>query len=540
MEPQYDFVIVGAGTAGCVLADRLTENGRYRVLLLESGGTNNRFFVNMPLGFGRCFFDDSLNWCYTTQPIDRFDGRADYWPRGKILGGSSSINGLVYVRGQRHDYDEWERLGNPGWGFEDVLPYFKKSEDCQAGARAFHGVGGPLAVSSIEGREHRVVRAMIDSAIALQYPENADFNGARQEGVGLYQFTIKNGRRSSSATGFLARARRRPNLTITTHADVDRVVFEGRRAVGVAFRHQGRSNEVRARCEVLLAAGAINSPALLQHSGIGDGSLLQRLGMPVIKNAPAVGRNLQDHILCGMQFRVNVRTVNDTLRGPFNQILAGLRYVLGRNGPLSLSFTQGGAFLRTRVDDTRPNTQLYLVPMSFSPKRKSPTAPLRADAWSGISISVSPLRPESRGHLEIVSPDTRKSPAIHPNYLATENDRRVAVDSLKIVQRMAATEPLAGLIVERSRPEGPSVLDDVALERHALATSRTSYHPCGTCAMGSDERLNVVDAKLRVHGIHRLRVIDASIMPNIVSGNTNAAATMIGEKGADMVLADAR
>ena len=540
MGPQYDFVIVGAGSAGCVLADRLTENGRYSVLLLESGGTNNRLFVKMPLGFGHCFFDDSLNWCYTTQPIDRFGGRADYWPRGKILGGSSSINGLVYIRGQRDDYDDWERLGNPGWGFEDVLPYFKKSEDSEAGADAFHGVGGPLAVSSIKGREHRIVRAMIDSALALQYPENPDFNGASQEGVGLYHFTIKNGRRSSSATGFLARARRRPNLTIETHAAVDRVLFEGRRAVGVAFRQHGRSNEVRARCEVLLAAGAVNSPALLQRSGIGDGRLLQRLSIPVIKSAPAVGRNLQDHILCGMQFRVNVRTLNDTLRGPFSQFVAGLKYLLGRNGPLSLSFIHGGAFLRTQSGDRRPDTQLYFMPMSFSPKRESDTAQLRADEWSGISISVSPLRPESRGHLEIGSPDPRKHPAIHPNYLATENDRRVVVESLKIVQRMASTNPLANLIVERSRPDGPSVLDDAALERHAFATSKTSFHPCGTCAMGSDEVLSVVDARLRVRGIDRLRVIDASIMPNIVSGNTNAAATMIGEKGADMVITDAR
>ena len=540
MEPQYDFVIVGAGSAGCVLADRLTENGRYRVLLLESGGTNNRFFVNMPLGFGRCFFDASLNWRYMTQPIDRFGGRADYWPRGRILGGSSSINGLVYIRGQREDYDQWARLGNVGWGFDDVLPYFKKSEDSEAGADAFHGVGGPLAVSGIKGREHGVVRAMIDSATALQYPENADFNGARQEGVGLYHFTIKDGRRSSSATGFLARARRRPNLTIVTNAEVDRVLFEGRRAVGVAFRQSSRSHEVRARCEVLLAAGAINSPALLQHSGIGAGDHLQGLGIPVIGSVPAVGRNLQDHVLCGMQFRVNVRTVNDTLRGPFSQLWAGLRYVLARNGPLSLSFTQGGAFLRTRAEETRPDTQLYLVPMSFSPNRESPTAPLQVDGWSGISVSVSPLRPESRGHLKIVSPDPARQPAIHPNYLATENDRRVVVDSLKIVQRMAATKPLADIVVERNRPEGPAVLDDAALERHALATSRTSYHPCGTCAMGTDERDSVVDARLRVRGVDRLRVIDASIMPTIISGNTNAAATMIGEKGADMVMADSR
>ena len=539
MEPQYDFVIVGAGSAGCVLADRLTENGKYQVLLLESGGTNKRLFVDMPLGFGQCFFDPSLNWRYMTQPMERLGGRPDYWPRGKILGGSSSINGLVYIRGQRDDYDDWERLGNPGWGFEDVLPYFRKSEDNEAGADAFHGVGGPLAVSSIKGREHPVVRAMIDSAVALQYPENPDFNGANQEGVGLFHFTVRNGRRASSATAFLSRALRRPNLTVETRVDVDRVLFEGRRAVGVAFRQHGRSSEVRARREVLLAAGAINSPTLLQHSGVGDGRLLQRLGIPVVKNAPGVGKNLQDHIVCGMQFRMNVRTVNDTLRGPLSQFAAGLRYLLDRKGPLSLSFTHGGGFLRTQPDQERPYTQLYFVPMSFSPKRDSPTAPLRVDDWSGISISVSPLRPESRGHLEIVSPDPREHPAIHPNYLDTENDRRGVVESLKIVQRIAATKPLSDLIVERIRPDGPLMLDDAALERHALASSKTSYHPCGTCAMGSDANLSVVDARLRVRDIERLRVIDASVMPQIVSGNTNAAATMIGEKGADMVLADA-
>lgn len=540
MDDTFDFIIVGAGSAGCVLADRLSENGRFRVLVLESGGWHRRFFVNMPLGFGQCIYDPSLNWCYQTSPDENLGGRADYWPRGRIVGGSSSINGLVYIRGQREDYDDWAKLGNPGWSFDEVLPYFRKSEDNDGGSSAIRGGGGPLLVSSIKGREHRAVKAAMAAATELQFPANDDFNGVQQEGVGLYQFTMRNGRRSSSATAFLDRARSRPNLEVRTQAHVDRILFDGRRATAVAYRRNGRDLVAHARREILLAGGAINSPMILQHSGVGPGALLQKFGIPVLVDRPAVGRNLQDHAQCGFAFRLSIPTVNDQLRSAFGRFVQGVRYVMARRGPLSFSINQGGAFVRTRPGESRPDTQLYFLPMSFNQLRPSPTAPLGVDAFSGMTMTASPCRPESRGWLGISSADTSAPPEIHPNYLATEGDRRVMVDSLKILQRIAAARPLSDIIVGRERPQGPAALDDAALLEHALATCKTTYHPTSTCTMGPDPADAVVDPRLRVHGIANLRVIDASIIPLMVSGNTNAAATMIGEKGADMVLTDNR
>jgi choline dehydrogenase len=532
---DYDFVIIGAGSAGCVLADRLTEGGQYRVLLLESGGTHKRFFVNMPLGFGKCFYDPSLNWRYLTQPDARLGGRSDYWPRGRILGGSSSINGLVYIRGQAQDYDDWARAGNPGWSFDEVLPYFKKSEDNDLGADALRGAGGPLKVSSIRGREHLGVRAAMSSALALGYPATDDFNGAQQEGVSLYQFTMRDGRRSSAATAFLDGARRRKNLVVETHATARHIVFEGRRAVGVVYERKGVRHEVRAAREVLLSAGAINSPMVLQHSGIGAGALLQQLGIPVVHDLPAVGENLQDHASCGIAYRTRIPTFNDLLRSPWGQLMAGVQYVFGRSGPLSYSINQGGAFLRTRPEEMRPDTQLYFLPMSFRQAPGGPTAPLILDEVSAMWCTVSPCRPESRGSLRIVSKDPHAAPHIEPNYLSTENDLRVMVDSLKIMCKIAAMPPWSNMITGLLRPN-VAVLDDDTLRAHALATCKTTFHPTSTCTMGPDPAHAVVDPQLRVHGMQNLRVIDASIIPLMVSGNTNAAAIMIGEKGADLVL----
>ena len=536
MQDVYDFIIVGAGSAGCVLADRLTESGKYSVLLLESGGTHRRFFVNMPLGYGQTFFDRSLNWGYLTEPDPKLGGRADYWPRGKILGGSSSINAMVYIRGQREDYDDWARLGNSGWSYDEVLPYFKKSEDNDLGADQFHGAGGPLLVSGIKEREHSVVKAALASAQNLQYPLNEDFNGATQEGAGLYQFTMRNGRRSSTATAFLDRARQRKSLEVRTWCQVRRILVENRSAKGVVYRCDGQELTARAKREVLVAAGAINSPALLQHSGIGPGGLLQSLGLDVKLDLPGVGQNLQDHVQCGLAFRMRVPTVNDRI-GPWpSRLVSGLQYLLARKGPLALSINQGGAFLRTRPDLPRPDTQLYFLPMSFRQKRPAPNAPLLVDDFSGMAINVSPCRPESRGRVEIKSPDPEAPPAIHPNFLATDDDRRVIVASLAIAQRISQAAPLSDLIEERARPIGPEHLGEADLEQHALATCRTTFHASGTCAMGPANSLAVVDPSLRVHGMEALRVIDASIMPLIVSGNTNAPTIMIAEKAADTIL----
>lgn len=536
MEETFDFVIVGAGSAGCVLADRLTENGKHSVLLLESGGGHRRFFVNMPLGYGQTFFDRSLNWGYVTEPDPRLGNRSDYWPRGKLLGGSSSINAMVYIRGQREDYDDWARLGNTGWAFDDVLPYFKKSENNDLGAGTFHGTDGPLLVSGIGGHEHPAVRAALESAASLQIPRNDDFNGPSQEGAGLYQFTMRDGRRSSTATAFLDRATRRQNLAVRTNCDAQRILFKDRRAVGLLYRRGGELRRVQARREIVLAAGAINSPALLQHSGVGPGALLTRLGLQVALDLPAVGRNLQDHVQSGLAFRMKVPTVNDRV-GPWrSRVIAGLQYILRRRGPLALSINQGGAFVRTRPDLERPDTQLYFLPMSFRQKRASPTSPLLVDEFSGMSINVSPCRPESRGHIEIRSPEPNAPPAIFPNYLATESDRRVLAASLAIAQRIAKTKPLADLIETRARPAGATELTNAELEAHGVATCKTTFHPCGTCSMGAASDSSVVDRNLQVHDMAALRVVDASVMPLIVSGNTNAPTIMIAEKAADIIL----
>ena len=538
MPEVFDFIIVGAGSAGCVLANRLSECGKYRVLLLEAGGTHKRFFVNMPAGLGEVFYDPSLNWCYETEPDQQMGGRTDFWPRGKIIGGSSSINGMVYIRGQREDFDAWAMLGNHGWGFEDVLPYFRKSEDNDAGADDYRSRGGPWKISSIAGREQPVVKLALESARAQGWADNPDFNGASQEGIGLYQFSFRNGRRTSSATAFLDPAIKRQNLKVQTGAMATRILFEGTTAIGIEYRQGGKTFQANASREVLLSGGTVNSPLLLQLSGVGPGPLLKLHGIDVIHNSPAVGENLQDHVFTGLIFRTTIPTFNDKINSLPKLVLAGAQYVLAKSGPLTFGINQGGAFVKTRPEETRPDTQLYFIPLSFQSPPKGQRSGLRAHTFSGFTINVSPCRPESRGHIRIRSADPDATPIIHRNYLSTQEDVRVMVDSLRLADQISRTAPLSDVIEERIFPEkGP--LNDATLERWARQTGRTTYHPTSSCTMGPNPATSVVDARLRVHGTQRLRVIDASIMPLIVSGNTNAAATMIGEKGAALVLADA-
>lgn len=537
MQPAYDFIIVGAGSAGCVLANRLTEGGHFRVLLLEAGGTHKRLFVDMPAGLGELYYDQSLNWCYETEPDQQMAGRTDFWPRGKILGGSSSINGMVYIRGQREDFDAWAALGNIGWSYDDVLPYFRASEDNDAGADLYRGRGGPWKISSIAGREQPVVKLAMESARAQGWRDNPDFNGAEQEGVGLYQFSFRKGRRTSSATAFLDPVMRRPNLTVETGALAMRILFEGKTAVGVEYRRGGRTVEAKATREVIVSGGTINSPLLLQQSGIGPGALLALHGINVVHDSPAVGENLQDHVYTGLIFRTSVPTLNDGINSWPKLLLAGMRYIFAKSGPLTFGINQGGAFVKTRATEARPDTQLYFIPLSFQAPPDGQRRGLRAHPFSGFTINASPCRPESRGHIRIRSADPEAPPIIHRNYLSNEADVRVMVDSLRLVDCISRTAPLADVIEERLfLPEGP--LSDSQLERWARQTGRTTYHPTSTCTMGVDPGKSVVDPCLRVHGVDRLRVIDASIMPLIVSGNTNAAATMIGEKGAALVLDD--
>jgi choline dehydrogenase len=539
MTETYDFIIVGAGSAGCVLANRLTESGKHRVLLLEAGGSHRRLMIDMPAGLGHVFYDPKVNWCYTAEPDQNMGGRTDFWPRGRVLGGSSSINGMVYIRGQREDFDDWAALGNPGWGYDEVLPWFMKSEDNDTGASDHHAIGGEWKISSITGRQYPVVDLAMQSARALGHPANADFNGARQEGVGLYQFSFRNGRRTSNARAFLEPALKRRNLTVVTQALANRIVFEGKTAVGVEYRRGGRVLTARCRREVLVAAGTVNAPQLLQLSGVGPAALLKLHGIEVVHDSPAVGENLQDHVFTGFSYRMRMPTLNDRLRGVPRQVMAGIQWMLTRTGPLSYGINQGGAFVRTRPEATRPDTQLYFYPLSFGAAPDGePTQSLHPHPFSGFTMNASPCRPESRGYIRIRSADPEAPPIIHRNYLATPQDVRVMVDSLRIVDTIARTGPLADAIEAPVYAIGNKPPTDAQLEDWARQTGRTTYHPTSTCTMGPDPRSAVVDARLRVHGVEGLRVIDASIMPLIVSGNTAAAATMIGEKGADLVLAD--
>jgi choline dehydrogenase len=536
----YDFIVVGAGSAGCVLANRLTEGGRHRVLILEAGGSANRFFINMPAGFGRLYYDPEVNWCLDTEPDPNMKGRVDYWPRGRVLGGSSAINGMVYIRGQREDYDDWAALGNDGWSYDEVLPYFRKSEDNEYGADTWRGAGGPWRISGIRNAEHETTRRARAAARQLGYPENPDFNGERQSGVGLYQFSFRNGRRTHAAEAFLDPALQRPNLDLVADALVTRLLFEGRRAVGVEYLCNGERHVAHCQREVIVSAGAVHSPTLLQRSGVGPGSLLQSLGIPVVHDSPAVGENLQDHVFTGITFKTRIPTVNNQLCSWPRLILTGARYVLFRNGPLAQCINQGGLFTNTRTTTGRPDVQLYFIPMSFTlPKVSGGKKVTMTDSFGGMTINVSPCRPESRGSVRIDSLDPAAAPKIRRNYLDTAEDVRMLVDGLKIADRLAKTAPLADIIDKRLYlPERD--LADADWEEWARATGRTCYHPTSSCAMGIDPQKTVVDPRLKVHGMDGLRVIDASIMPFVVSGNTAAPTTMIGERGAAFVLADHR
>lgn len=535
---DYDFIIVGAGSAGCVLASRLTESGRYRVLVLEAGGSDRRFWITVPIGYGKTFYDARYNWKYLTEPDPGTAGRVSYWPRGKVLGGSSSINAMVYIRGQREDFDGWAAAGNPGWGWRDVLPYFKKSEDFAQGPGAFHGAGGPMHVSDTSGQVHPICHDYLAAGQQAGLPLNNDFNGASQEGVGLYQILTRGGFRVSSARAFLRPAMRRGNLAVRQQAQATRIVFEGRRAVGVEYRERGVINTARCRGEIILAAGAINSPQLLQLSGIGPAGLLQSMGIPVGLDLAGVGANLQDHLCVDYLYRSRRPTLNNLLRPWWGKLRVGIEYVLSRGGPLALSVNQAGGFFRTSPALSRPDMQLYFSPLSYIKAPPGKRALMSPDPYPGFLLSVSPCRPDSRGRLAIRSPDPLAAPAIHPNYLATQHDIDEMLAGVRFLRKLALTPALAELIEEELKP-GPAVQGDEALIGDIRQRAGTVFHPVSTCRMGPAGEGNVVDPRLRVHGLEGLRVCDASIFPAITSGNTNAPAIMVGEKGADLILEDA-
>ena len=538
-DTDYDYIVVGAGSAGCVLANRLSASGRHKVLTLEAGGSDRRFWVQVPIGYGRTFYDARVNWMYETEPDPGLGGRRSYWPRGKVLGGSSSINAMVYIRGQPEDYDGWQALGSPGWGWDDVLPHFKKSEDNARGTDAFHGGTGPLFVEDIAHKVHPLCRDYLSACAEAGLAFNPDFNGASQEGVGHYQVTMRNGRRMSAARAFLHPVRGRSNLRVETRAQATKILFDGSRALGVEYIRHGRTFTARARGEIILAAGSINSPQLLQLSGVGPPDVLRPLGIDITLDNRNVGRNLQDHLGVDHVYRSTKRTLNDDLHPWWGKLWAGFKYLAWRGGPLGLSVNQAGGFIRTRPDLERPNVQLYFSPVSFI-KAPPKTRPLMSpDPFSGFLIGVQPCRPTSRGHLEITSSNPCVPPSIVPNYLSTDHDIEEMLEATHFLRRLASTPTFAALIEEEIQP-GRNIRDDDALIEDFKLRSGTVYHPVGTCSMGPDPHQAVVDHRLRVHQLSGLRIVDASIFPTLTSGNTNAPAIMVGEKGANLILADAR
>jgi choline dehydrogenase len=528
---SFDHIVVGAGSAGCVLANRLTASGRYRVLLLEAGGHDRNVWIHIPLGYGKLFSNSKVNWLYTSEPEAELNNRQIIQPRGKVLGGSSSINGLLYIRGQPSDFDHWRQLGNSGWSFEDVLPYFRRAEDQQRGEDTLHGVGGPLAVSDV-CEPHPLCEAFVAAAQQAGFPRNDDFNGPNQEGAGYFQLTARRGRRWSTAVGYLRQARRRPNLTVVSNALASKILFSGRRAIGVEYRCGDTTRTAHANAEVIVAGGTFNSPQLLQLSGLGPAALLQSFGISVVADMPGVGADLQDHFQVRMQYRCTEPiTMNDVLHSWRHRISAGLRYVLFRKGLLAIGAGYAGGFFRTSPLAATPDVQVHFIIFSAD------TAGAVLHSFPGFIASVCQLRPESRGFVRIKSADPRKAPAIQPRYLSSPTDRDTVVAGIKLLRRMMSRPAMRRYIAEERAPD-PHCTSDAELLAFARATGTTVFHPTSTCRMGSDSTA-VVDERLRVHGIERLRVVDGSIMPTLVSGNTNAAIVMIGEKGADMILQDA-
>jgi choline dehydrogenase len=529
---EFDYIIVGAGSAGCVLANRLSSDGRHSVLLLEAGPKDTNIWIHVPIGYAKLFKEKTVNWMYQTEPEPGLGGRQVFQPRGKVLGGSSSINGLLYVRGQHEDYDRWRQRGNIGWGYDDVLPYFKKAENQVRGADAYHGAGGPLHVS--DWRHHDPLsEAFVKAAVETGIPFNPDFNGAAQEGAGFFQTTTRRGRRASSAFSYLRPARTRPNLHIETDALAQRLLFEGRRVRAVEYRQNGRLRTARARKEILVSSGAYNSPQLLHLSGIGPAELLKSHGIDVVLDAPGVGNDLQDHL----QVRIVMKcpqpvTLNDVVRHPVRKAMAGLQYAALRKGPLTIAAGTSGAFFKTSPRLASPDIQIHFIPFSTDKMGE------KLHPFSAFSASVCQLRPESRGSLKIKSADPSVPPAIRINYLATETDRAAFIDGMRILRKILAAPALKPYCTEEVYP-GATVTSDEALLDFCRKTGSTVYHPTSTCRMGSDP-LAVVDQRLKVRGIEGLRVVDASVMPDLMSGNTNAPTIMIAEKASDMILEDAR
>ncbi len=528
---EVDYAIVGAGSSGCVIANRLSADPNTKVALLEAGGPDTNPWIHIPVGYFKTMHNPSVDWCYRTEPDPGLNGRSIDWPRGKVLGGSSSLNGLLYVRGQKEDYDRWRQMGNIGWGWDDVLPLFKRCEDQERGEDEFHGVGGPLSVSNMR-IQRPICDAWVAAAQAAGYPFNPDYNGAEQEGVGYFQLTTRNGRRCSAAVAYLKPIRNRDNLNIITHALVTKIELDGKQATGVVYRDRsGETKTLKVRREIILSGGAINSPQILMLSGIGDPDHLKANGIEPTHALPAVGKGLQDHLQARLVFKCNEPTLNDEVRSLFNQARIALKYALFRAGPMTMAASLATGFLKTRPDVQTPDIQFHVQPWSADSPGEG------VHPFSAFTMSVCQLRPESRGELQLDGPDPSKYVKIIPNYLSTETDCRTIVAGVNIARKIATHNPLASKISEEFRPTSDLSCDDYAGTLDwARSNSVSIYHPTGTCAMGTSENA-VVDPELKVKGIDNLCVADCSIMPEIVSGNTNAPAIMIGEKASDLLIA---
>ncbi len=536
---DYDYIIVGAGSAGSVLANRLSEDPANKVLLIEAGGSDRRFFIQMPIGYGITYHQKTVNWMYMTEPSPDADNKPSYWPRGKVMGGSSSINAMVYVRGNPKDFDEWSEAGNPGWSYKEVLPYFKKMESWQNGADNFRGGDGPLKVSEVSKQLHPLCDNFLSAAQEIGMKLNPDMNGEKQEGVGNYQITTHKGQRMSSSRAYLWPINHRSNLTVLKKALVTKVLIKDKKAYGVKYLKSGKINELLASREVILSAGSINSPQLLQLSGVGPKKILEQVSVPLVHDSPAVGENLQDHLGVSYFYKSKVPTLNDELRPVLGKIYQGLRYIFSRRGPLSLSVNQSGGFIRTSDNLKKPNIQLYFSPVSYSLESPDKRAMMSPDPFSAMLLGISNCSPRSRGSVHLRSSDPSSPPIIKPNYLSNESDVKDLLEGVKILRKLVKTESFRTVIGEEFRP-GPQCQTDEQMIQHIKDTVWTVFHPSSTCRMGPDPKSNVVDSNLKVYGIEGLRVADASIFPQLVCGNINAATIMVGEKASDLILKDQR
>jgi choline dehydrogenase len=532
---SYDYIVTGAGSAGCVLASRLSESGRHRVLLLEAGGKDSNPWIHIPLGYARTFVDPKVNWMFDSEPEPNLNDRVMYQPRGKVLGGTSSINGMIYMRGNHADYDEWRQRGCEGWDWESVLPYFRKAEDNERGESEFHGSGGPLRVSN-QPYEWEIGKLLLEACIQAGIPHNPDFNGAQQEGAGYYQTTTKDRRRWSTAAAYLRPARKRQNLTIQTHAHATRVLLENGRAVGVEYRTPQGLRTARASGEVIVSGGAYGSPQLLLLSGIGPAEHLQDMGITVLHDLPGVGSNLHDHFNTFCAWRISRSiSLNELHHSIPRQMVAGLQYVLYRGGPMSGNGLYVGALVKSDKSLERPDLQMNISAWSTIDRTRDG---IISHPFPGFAISPVHLRPEGRGTVRLKSSDPLAPPEIRFNFLRSEYDMQAVIKGMRIARQIARQHVLQNLVVAETLP-GTAVISDEQLADDVRKRGVSNLHPVGSCSMGHGPNA-VVDPRLRVHGIAGLRVVDASIMPSIIAGNTNAPTIMIAEKASDMILQDAK